>query len=574
MTDAAGELPANSQSPASLLRLWAEIRSRVFAIAACGLFFFAGLPFVPRLGIQNDEALFAYGVFPPRSGAYILHAAHFDLPIMLMSYVGALKSWIYMPLFGAFGASVWTTRVPMLAAAAASIWLFYLFLHGVAGKRAAVAGCLLLAADPIYLLTTCFDWGPVALQHLLALGGLVLILRFWRRRDELALAGGFLLLGLMMWDKALAIWSLAGFALASMLTQGHMIGAAITPRRLAVTLSAFVLGAIPLIAYNLQMRAATIDQTVAYDFGQTPQKLRVLESTADGSGLFGWLNGEDGQARHAAPSRGVLQRASAAIASLTGNPRRSWMLYAFCAALLLTPLSRGSERRAIVFAMLAMAGAWALMAVTANAGGGLHHTILLWPLPQMVMGVSFAAASRRLGRSGRPALAAALILLAGSNLAVLNTYYATTVRNGGAINWTDAIFALSRSLKTHPAREFYCVDWGIMGSLHLLNRGRLPLLVGSAELSRTEWTSEDREHLMAMVSRPDHVFLTHSPEFEFFPGLTARLVKFAGSLGYQRETLSIVRDTHDRPTFEIYHFVSADHPVSGAVHASVTINAR
>ena len=563
MTDAAGELPANSQSPASLLRLWAEIRSRVFAIAACGLFFFAGLPFVPRLGIQNDEALFAYGVFPPRSGAYILHAAHFDLPIMLMSYVGALKSWIYMPLFGAFGASVWTTRVPMLAAGAASIWLFYLFLHGVAGKRAAVAGCLLLAADPIYLLTTCFDWGPVALQHLLVMGGLVLILRFWRRRLELALAGGFLLLGLMMWDKALAIWSLAGFALASMLTQGRMIGAAITPRRLAVTLSAFVLGAIPLIAYNLQMRAATIDQTVAYDIRHIPQKLRVLESTADGSGLFGWLNGEDGQARHAAPSHGVLQRASAAIASLTGNPRRSWMLYAFCAALLLTPLSRGSERRAIVFAMLAMAGAWALMAVTANAGGGLHHTILLWPLPQMVMGVSFAAASRRLGRSGRPALAAALILLIGSNLAVLNTYYATTVRNGGAINWTDAIFALSRSLKTHPAREFYCVDWGIMGSLHLLNRGRLPLLVGSDELSRPEWTSEDRDHLAAMVSRPDHVFLTHSPEFEFFPGLTARLVKFADTLGYRRETLSIVRDTHDRPTFEIYHFVSADRPVSG-----------
>jgi len=93
----------------------------------------------------------------------------------------------------------------------------------------------------------------------------------------------------MMWDKALAIWSLAGFALASMLTQGRMIGAAITPRRLAVTLSAFVLGAIPLIAYNLQMRAATIDQTVAYDIRHIPQKLRVLESTADGSGCSGGL---------------------------------------------------------------------------------------------------------------------------------------------------------------------------------------------------------------------------------------------------------------------------------------------
>jgi len=548
----------------SLSRLSVEIRSRVFAIAACGMFFLAGLPFVPRLGIQNDEALFAYGVFPPRSGAYILHTAHFDLPLMLMSYVGALKSWIYIPLFGAFGPGVWTTRVPMLAAGAAGIWLFYLFLRGIAGERAAVAGSLLLAADPIYLLTTCFDWGPVTLQHLLAIGSLVLILRFRRQRFEPALAGGFFLLGLMMWDKALAIWSLAGFAVAGVIAQGRLIAAAITPRRLAVALSAFALGAIPLIAYNLRMRAATIDQTVAYDVRHIPQKLRVLESTADGSGLFGWLNSEDSQAGRAATSHGVLQRASAAIALLTGNPRRSWMLYAFCAAIVLTPLSHGSERRAIVFAVLAMAVAWALMAVTANAGGGVHHTILLWPLPQIAVGVSFAAASRRLGRSGRPALAAALALLIGSNLAVLNTYYATTVRNGGAINWTDAVFTLSRSLQTHPAREFYCVDWGIMGSLHLLNSGRLPLLEGSAELSRPEWTSQDRDRLTAMVSRPDHVFLTHSPGFEFFPGLTARLVEFAGSLGYRRETLSVVSDTHGRPTFEIYHFVTADRPVSPA----------
>ena len=275
----------------------------------------------------------------------------------------------------------------MLVAGAVSIWLFYLFLRDVAGERAAVAGCLLLATDPIYLLTTCLDWGPVALQHLLAVGGLVLILKFWRHRLKLTLATGFFVLGLMLWDKALAVWSLAGFALAGVLTQGREIAAAITPRTLAVTLFAFALSASPLIAYNLHMRAATINQTFAFDSRGIPQKVRMLEATADGSGLFGWLNAEDGPLRPAAHSSGiaqpysVAQRVSGAIASLTGNPRRSWMLYAFCAALLLTPLSTGSARRAILFAVLAMACAWTLMAVTANAGGSVHHTILLWPLP-------------------------------------------------------------------------------------------------------------------------------------------------------------------------------------------------
>jgi hypothetical protein len=53
VTGAAEELPAHSQLPAFPGRLTAGIRPRVLAIAACGLFFLAGLPFVPRLGIQT-----------------------------------------------------------------------------------------------------------------------------------------------------------------------------------------------------------------------------------------------------------------------------------------------------------------------------------------------------------------------------------------------------------------------------------------------------------------------------------------------------------------------------------------
>ena len=316
----------------------------------------------------------------------------------------------------------------------------------------------------------------VALQH---------ICSCWKPRADSEIPGGdtvsglsravFFLLGLALWDKALAIWSLAGLALAAALYPGTHDRRWRCRRAGWLWLSRHSsLGALPLIVYNVRMSAATIDQTVAYDIGHIPQKLHALKTTADGSGLFGWLTAEDGQTRRNVPGHPAPHYLSAAIASFTGSPRRNGMLYAFCAALLLTPLSTKPERRAIAFALLAMAGAWALMAITANAGRqpASHNPPL--PLPQLVMGVSFAAASRRLGRGGRPTLAVVLILLVGSNLAVLNTYYTTMVRNGGAINWTDAIFALSRSVNALPARELYCVDWGIMGSLHLLNQGRLP----------------------------------------------------------------------------------------------------
>jgi len=112
------------------------------------------------------------------------------------------------------------------------------------------------------------------------------------------------------------------------------------------------------------------------------------------------------------------------------------MLYALALALLLAPLARGNALRTILFALIAMAVAWAQMAVTANAGASIHHAILLWPLPEMVIAVSFAAASRRLGRAGIPSAAAVLVVMMVSGALVTNEYYTLMLRNGGTQNWT------------------------------------------------------------------------------------------------------------------------------------------
>src|SRR5205823_15091101 len=121
----------------------------------------------------------------------------------------------------------------------------------------------------------------------------------------------------------------------------------------------------------------------------------------------------------------------------------SLLLYDFVLALLLAPLASGDALRAILFALTAMIVAWVQMAITAKAGGSVHHAILLWPLPQMLIAISFAAASRRLRTAGIPAVAAILAVMMISGLLVTNEYYSLIVRNGGNQNWTDAIFRLS-----------------------------------------------------------------------------------------------------------------------------------
>ena len=532
-----------------------RVHGSLCAAVACLFFLLAGWAFLPRLGIQNDEALFASILYQPRAAEFMLHIGRHQVPLMLMSYLGALKAWLYSPIFHVFGTGVSALRAPVLLAGVASVWLFFLLLRRVAGERAATIGCGLLAADSLYLLTTCFDWGPVALQHLLLVAGILLLVRFYQTSQDLALAGGAFLLGLAMWDKALAAWMLSGIGVAAILTFGRPIFAVITLRRVATGALAFALGALPLIIYNADEKLVTFRSNMTRDTSDIPGKARQLMNTANGQGLFGWMVNEDWQAPVPHQPEGWVQQASAHISSLAGHPRHNLMLYAFALALLLAPLARGNALRAILFALIAMAVAWAQMAVTANAGGSVHHAILLWPFPEMAIAVSFAAASRRLGRAGIPSVAAVLVVLMVSRALVTNEYYSLMLRNGGSQNWTDAIFKLSDYMKGVPSKGIYCADWGIMDSLRLLNRGKLPLNVGTDPIRKPELSRDDRDYLRRVISEPGHVFIAHTKEYEFFEGVNAKLLKYAADAGYERETMAVIPDGWGRPVYEVYHFV-------------------
>ena len=531
-----------------------RVHGSLCAGAACLFFLLAGRAFLPHLGIQNDEALFASVLYQPRAAAFMLHIGHSRVPLMLMSYLGTLKALLYSPIFRVFGTGVSALRAPVLLAGVASVWLFYMLLRRVSGERAAVIGCGLLAVDSSYLLTTCFDWGPVALQHLLVVGGLLLLVRFYQTRQDLALVGGFFLLGLAMWDKALAAWILSGVGVAGILTFRRPIFAVTTIRRVATGALAFALGALPLIIYNVDANLVTFRSNVARDTSDIPGKARQLMNTANGQGLFGWMMNEDWQAPVPHQPEGGLQQASAHISSLAGHPRHNLMLYAFALALLLAPLARGDALRTILFALIAMAVAWAQMAVTANAGGSVHHAILLWPFPEMVIAVSFAAASRRLGRAGIPSVAAVLVVLMVSGALVTNEYYTLMLRNGGSQNWTDAVFTLSDYLKGVPSKGIYCADWGMMDSLRLLNRGKLPLNVGTDPIRKPELGPEDRNYLKRVIGEPSHVFIAHTTDYEFFQGVNAKLLKFAAESGYEREMMAVIPDGWGRPVYEVYRF--------------------
>lgn len=515
--------------------------------AASALFFlFSGVLFFPYLGVQNDEALFASPLFPPKDWFYRIRLFHSDIPLLLMSYLGTLKTFLYMPIFHWFGTHQGAIRIPALIAGAAGVWLFFRLLARVAGYRAACIGCALLSADSIYLLTTCYDWGPVALQHLLITGGLLLSIRFYQEKHSLSLFGAFLLFGLAVWDKALALWMLSGAGIAALMTAPRQIIGTVNLRRIGIAACGFCVGASPFLIYNLSHRFASLRENSARDFTDVSGRARLVEKTINGQGMFGWLVEEDQNTPVPHAPSNPVESLSASISTAFGHPRRNLMFYGLLLAVALVPLAQGASLRAALFAICAMAIAWIQMATTHDAGGSVHHIVLLWPLPAMIMAVSFAAASRRLGRAGLPAVVAVTALLAGSEMLVTNEYYTTMVRNGGTVPWTDAIYTLSEYLgSVPPARSVACVDWGIMDSLRLLNRGKLPLRWGG---------DEDEAGITAAATDGGTLYVGHPPGREVFAGKTEALLSRAIKLGYRREMLVVIADSHGRPTFEVFRF--------------------
>jgi len=537
-----------------MVRFPIEIRERICAAAAIAFFLLSGMAFIGSLGIEADEALPAGPLYQPKSWYYAWHLGHARIPLMHMSYLGTLKTWIWRPIFQYWGTGVWPLRLPAVLAGAASIWLFYRFLRATVGARAAVIGCAILAADSQYLLTTVFDWGPVAFQHLLIGAGLLLLVKFHRSANSLWLAAGFFFFGLAVWDKMLAVWMLSGLTMGALATVPRQILAAWSWRRLAIAALAFLAGAVPVALSGIHDHFAALRENAGRNVDEVPSKIATLRRTIDGEGLFGFMFAEDGQTPAPRAAANLAERLSAETSQRFGHPRHSLQLYACLLALALTPLARGRNLRAILFALIAMAAAWIQMATTPLAGGSIHHTILLWPLPAMVMAVSFAAASRRLGRAGIPAVAVILAVLVASDVLVTNEYFWKSVRNGGSHTWTDALFPLSADLMAMRPAAVYCADWDIFESLRLLDRGALPLFSGMDPVPAPEMSPTDRRWLLGMIAAPNTVWVTHVPDFEFFPAVRPKLDRFAAAAGFDHRLIEVIGDTHGRPTFELYRF--------------------
>lgn len=513
-------------------------------LALLGALFIAlGLPFVRGLGIEADEALVANGIYPRAAPWYSWDIGEDEIPIMILSYVGALKAWIMNLLLLIWSPGKMVLRMPGLLLGAMAIWLFWLLLDRVAGVRAAWIGAVMLAADTSFLLTQTVDLGFVAMQHVFKLGACLLLFDFYRSGSERRLAAGFFLLGLGVWDKAIFGWVIVGLALAAILVFPREVKANLRLRPLAIASCAALAGALPFVVYNTARPLETLRMNAGFENAPLAGKFHLLRETVNGRILFGFLTSEDPGPRPNQLKRWPVKLADW-ISNLAGNPRRNFFELAVIAATAsIVFLRRTPALKPMLFALLYLAVVWIQMTLTAGAGGAAHHIILLWPFHFLLIAIALAH------MPWRGAAVAITAVLCGSSLLVTAHYWSDLVRNGPAIRWTDAIHTLNDSLAKLRAERIFVMDWGIIETINFLSEGATPVQFAEA--------LDDNSNIHAAIAGPKNVFVDHTPQFSILPATRRVFDHVAAAGGFHKETMETIYDRNGRPIFEIFRFRAA-----------------
>jgi len=423
-------------------------------------FFAAELLFLPLAGIQADEVLFVTPFFKGVMPLYSWHAGSIRIPVMIMDYIGGLKSWLYWPLLRVWAPGVWFIRLPACMCSVATLMVFGDTVRRIAGTATALFTVLCLATDASFLLTNVYDWGPVALLLL----GIVFCLNLLRRYAESGgiryLGAAFLVAGVSTWYKALFLFPFAAVLGAMAVVYFKEFRAHLSRRNVSCAVICFAAGISPLIAFNIARPGATVAAANYIGAASAREKALMMRRTLDGRALEHYMFRSFPHEKIAltgAPMPELIETWYRASRLGPGSALPVLLLFSLFAL----PFLRGLDLfRHLLFAWIASAGAFCLMLLFRDAGAGPHHTVLVYPGPQFIVAATLAAIGQRTPRSLRPVLVAVGVGLVVSNLYLLERYYAEARQNGFSVFWTDGARELSRVIQAQSLPVAF-LDWGI-----------------------------------------------------------------------------------------------------------------
>jgi hypothetical protein len=215
-------------------------------------------------------------------------------------------------------------------------------------------------------------------------------------------------------------------------------------------------------------------------------------------------------------------------------------------------------RRPAGFVLILGGAAWIFMAMTRDAGASVHHVILLWPLPHVIVGVAAAEISR-MNTLARRVILAGLTVAVCVNLLVVNQYLAQMIRVGTLGAWSSATHQLTDTLRARGAAgPILVTDWGIDMPVRVSLRGALRII----SLDPPYRIEHDHQtaYYQGILGTPGLSWVTHTDAEQIMAGRNAAIEDLARQVGFSVRTVRTITDSHGRSMYEIRAFSRAQAP--------------
>jgi hypothetical protein len=508
-----------------------------------GIYYDEVIQLTPALTFSGGSpASLAAGVGEPRS--------HIDLfgrplPLMVMDYIGAVKTIAFIPVLAVVDLTPTTVRAFHIAVAALSLLATYLFTRRLFGREAvALVAIALLATDPSFLFFSRSDLGPVVFMFLAKSLALWQLVDWWRTGSVRSLVVGSFILGLGVYDKANFLWVIAAAAAAAAVIDWERAWSRIRERSFVLAPLAFLIGCLPLVLHNLTWPPRTLEALSAVPPGANGGLGDQLLHRVDL--LVGLLNGEE-------VSRWIGDGFA---------PLPVLSVYFGAAALAgVVLLAYGATRReARPLAFVLLSGFLVVAAAAATPGGfAAHHVILAYPFPHVAVAAVIVNAGdlRRRRLRPRPAwtrLAVVASLAALPVAAGVTTdlrIYDALSQTGGRGNFSDAIYDLNGHLVAHARdRRIVVLDWGIGENLFALSQGKLRIKESFWALIKNGRAPVPV--LESALAQPGNRFVLHTPEATNFPTARAGFAEAVRATGREAHLERGFRTKIGHPVLEVY----------------------
>jgi 4-amino-4-deoxy-L-arabinose transferase-like glycosyltransferase len=487
---------------------------------------------IARPGLDMDETIFVNAATLRLPGVYITHSLH-GIPLMIFPYIGALKSWLYDPIFAIFGTSTTKIRLPAILITSAGLLILFVGVRDLVNRTVAGLTFVALCFDNSVFWLTRDDVGPSAIQLFLGCAAVFCVARLASTRRMSWVVVLLVVLGLGVFNKLNFIWVVNAAAVVSVVVlarhrtvvRGHWRSVATWVIGLAVIYGCFGL-------YYITNHIGSIGASSIHGslLSHTwPSFSRGTAAILSGTWFY------DYALRPLAPNDLVvwivlLLFTTGLIASVSFRSTRSLPVAGLGLATILIALQN-------------------LLTLQATAG---WHYISIYPFVTVVTSYGAYVSVRLLvGRNRRTVGALALIAVAAVAYdGVLMARYFRALHGEPRFSaWSPAIYRLSNELKYSHATIF-TADWGIFNPLFALQPGRRYQELAYA-LENTA-ASELHAVAVALSTTPGpKLVVTHANAKLIFSQSKDNLLEAVG--GHLR-LMSTIDGLDRRPVYDLYSY--------------------